>query len=194
MENKNKAIVISKVIWIALLIFGIVLLAVFGLCTVMSLFDAELASDGFLPVCVVFDVIGVLAIVFGRRRHQSIINYRKYMGALACDQTGSIANLAAMVGTSQEIVKANLERMIKWNYFGNAHINYDTNCIVIKNMTYEQRRGNSFSPQNPQMPRGSGSVEYITVTCPNCGGINKIPAGSVGECDYCGSPLEKYRV
>ncbi len=29
----------------------------------------------------------------------------------------------------------------------------------------------------------------VTIKCKNCNGLTEIPLGSVGKCDYCGSPI-----
>lgn len=205
MNRSKAAIVMSAIIEKMQLIAGILILLVFGLCTIVALGDAELASKGFLPMCLVLDAIGILLIFLSRRRHRLIVDFKKYVSAISGDPTGSIANLAAATGTSQDVVKKNLNAMIQKKYFVNAHINYETNRIII---------GNTVGNNNPQMtttvkyttkqviipgvshPQQTSAaqpaipkIEYVSYTCKNCGGMNRVVKGQSGECDFCGSPI-----
>ena len=37
--------------------------------------------------------------------------------------------------------------------------------------------------------RNFKKIEYMSVTCSGCGGVNKVEKGKSCECEYCGSPL-----
>ena len=34
-------------------------------------------------------------------------------------------------------------------------------------------------------------IRYVTVQCKGCGATNKIIAGSIGECEYCGAQVSE---
>lgn len=132
--NKSKsAIVLSTIIEKIQLVVGIIILVVFGLCTIVALIQTELATNGFLPFCLAVDAIGVVLIVFSRKRHNLIRAFKNYVAKLSNDPTGSIENLAAASGTSVDVVRKNLEKMIDKKYFPNATIDQGLNCIVFPN-------------------------------------------------------------
>lgn len=192
---KNKvAIVASQIIEKTQLIAGILIIFLFGFCTIGSFTDAELRSDGFLVFCIVMDVIGIVLILLSVKRKRLVVDFKKYVGAILEDPTGSIENLAATIGTSQDVVKKNLELMIRRKYFANTYINQETNCIVIKGAsnsnTVQQTQNNAQSQQFVQPQTNAPKIESIPVTCKSCGGNNKIVKGTVGECDFCGSIMK----
>lgn len=194
MNNSKVAIVISKLVGTIQLLAGGVILFFFGICTMMYLFDKEFQVDvgaAFLVVSLIFDAIGIMLIIFSRKRKKLINDFKKYVSAISADPTGSIANLAAAVGTSQDVVKKNLELMIRRKYFVNAYINQETNCVVIRNISI----ANSSQPTVDVQPTINANqqaipkLEYISCTCKSCGGINRVVKGQSAECDFCGSPI-----
>lgn len=185
MISSKAAIVMSSIIEKLQLIFGGLLIFTFGILTIASFADSELAGGGFLWFCLVCDIIGVVLIIFSNRRRKLIIEFKKYVAILSADSSGSIENLASAAGVSPDVIKRNLGLMIKRKYFINAHIDHGTNRIIIslnKDFTSNLRA---------DQDQEGCSAELITVTCRNCGGINKIVRGKVFECEFCGSPIRQ---
>jgi uncharacterized protein with PQ loop repeat len=180
MNSSKAAIVVSQIIEKLQLIAGIIITILFGLPAIACLFDKKTGA-GIIIVMFILAALGVLLIVFSRKRKKLINDFKTYVQRLSVDPTGSIDNLAAGLGTSQDVVKNNLNMMIKKKYFSNAYIDTENNRVVFP-IVSEQQQTNA--PQASQ-----SSIEYITITCKSCGGINKVIKGTVGECDYCGSPL-----
>lgn len=156
------------------MVLGIGILLFFGLMTVMALGDKELASDGFLPFCIVCDGMGVILIILSIRRHRLLHAFRAYVAVLSNDPTGSIANLAVTMGTTEALVRTNIDRMIRKRYFTDAYIDLKENCIVFQ--------GRETVPME--------RPDTVIINCPSCGGLNAVPRGQVAECKYCGSPLK----
>lgn len=177
--NKSKAsIVISSIVEKIQLIAGIIWLLCFGLLTIASFTDAELASDGFLPLCIVMDLICISMIYFSRKRHQLIMDFKKYVTILSNSPDNSIAALAASTGASEDVVRKNVEKMIKKKYFAAASIDQLTGQIL-----FAQKIVPRPSASNTNQP------EMITVICKGCGGVNTLPKGQMAECEYCGSSI-----
>lgn len=194
MNNTKVAIAMSRMVsWIQMAA-GWFFLVIFGACTLMYPFDADLQEDGIgmLIMCIVFDVISIALIMASRKRKKLIAEFKKYVSILSTDPSGSIANLAAAEGTSQDVVKANLELMIKRKYFVNAYINQETNCIIIGGNRNQVPTSASAGQMGDNVSKTSGEskVPLIPVTCKCCGGMNKVAKGSVSECDFCGSPID----
>lgn len=132
--NKSKsAIVLSTIVEKIQLIVGIFLAIIFGACTIISIAEPLLGASGFLVFCIIVDAISVILIVFSRKRHNLIRDFKSYVAILSNDPTGSIENLAASSGTSVDVVKKNLQKMIDRKYFYNATIDHSSNCIILPN-------------------------------------------------------------
>lgn len=191
--NKSKtALIVSQIIEKVQLILGILILGFFGLGTIGGLTDEELGSDtAFLVTMIIFDLIGVLLIVLSRLRHKLIKNFKKYVSLLSNDPSGSIANLAVALGTSEATVNSNLEKMIKKKYFSNAYIDKAQNRIVLPNHVAAPAEAvNTSANAAPSAPVSTGAPEMTTVICKGCGGVNTVPKGGVAECEYCGSGIQ----
>lgn len=196
--NKSKvAIAVSKVASLVQMLAGIAIVFLFGLYTIVCLCDKDYLADGgisFLIICLIFDVIGVWLIVLSSKKTNLLKEFKKYVAVVSSDPDGYIPDIAASLGTSEDIVKKNLELMIKKKYFANAFIDQNSNCIVIAS-----KQNNTVSTAHqPQIhatayassPITLQAMGMVTVKCKGCGGINTIRKGTTGECDYCGSSIK----
>ena len=190
MNRSKAAIVVSQIIekiqiiiggsWAFMMIIGI-LGTVFG----------PNADAPTVIVCLALALLGVWMVWCGIRRKKMRLEFRKYIVELSNDPTGTIDNLAAATGKSVDVVKKNLQFMIQKGYFASAYIDERQNKLVLANREQKvaaQSQSQAFNNMNPQ-PHSVEKIEYVTCTCPNCGGINKIVKGGSTECDFCGSPL-----
>lgn len=189
MNSSKTALVINQIIEKVQLVAGIIILLLFGLCTIMAFYDHELGAGGFLQFCLVCDVIGLVLIFFSRKRRKLTVDFKKYVTALSGNETGNIDFLAAALNTSPDIVKSNIEKMIKKNLFANAYIDANSNRLVIGGKNQNAAQSRPVSPVINQTP-GQQKIEYMTVNCKGCGGVNKVARGAVMECEYCGSMIK----
>lgn len=189
MNSSKTALVINQIIEKVQLVAGIIILLLFGLCTIMSLYDHELGAGGFLQFCLVCDVIGLVLIIFSRKRRKLTVDFKKYVTALSGNETGNIDYLAAALNTSPDIVKSNIEKMIKKNLFANAYIDANSNRLVIGGKSQAAAQSRPVPPVINQAPVQQ-KIEYMTVNCKGCGGVNKVARGAVTECEYCGSMIK----
>jgi len=84
-----------------------------------------------------------------------------------------------------EVAKENLLDMINKGYFTDAYIDSDRNCLVfVQNSSLIPDKA---SPVIQQAKSNSG--EYVAIVCQGCGATNKVLKDSVGECEYCGTPV-----
>ena len=183
--NKSKlSLVTFQIVEKIQLMGGIFILFIFGICTIMAIADPSYREDGFLIVCIVFDAIGVLLIYFARKRRKLVKSFKIYVAKLSTDYTGSIVNLASELNTSQDVVKANLKKMLEKKFFVNAYLDENNNRIIFP--------GNSSAMMPTTSSVGDVSqpnIPYAAVKCVNCGGITKVAIGRTCECDFCGTPI-----
>ncbi len=200
MNNSKAAVVVSRIISLIQLLSAIVILFFFGILTIIYITDSEWAAEigvGSFIVFLVFDAIGILLIVLSRKRSRLIKEFRKYVTVISNDPNGFIPDIAAALGTSEDVVKSNIELMIKKKFFANAFIDKNSNCVVIGNRinmsgNVQVASQNAGFIENTKISSSAVKMqvpEMITVKCKGCGGINTLLKGQVGECDYCGSAI-----
>jgi len=185
MKQSKTAIVVSQIIEKLQLIGGIFLTIVFGLSAIICM------ADGYTEISVVIvmyiiAIIGVVLIVFSRKRHNLIKSFRIYVSYLSVNPTGLIENLAEDLGISQNIIKNNLTIMIDRKYFANAYIDKTENRIVFP----ASSMADTSSDNNYSTKQDDSNSEFVDVNCKSCGGINRILKGRTSRCDYCGSYIK----
>lgn len=195
--NKSKvAIVVTKTVSIIQMIAALSILFFFGLCTLVYIFDADTRASGGIEALVfflIFDALGIWLFILSRKKSKLIKEFKKYVSSVSSNPDGYIPDIAASLGTSEDVVRKNLELMIKKKFFVNAIIDKDSNCIKIVNRqnvrVVQQQRINTNTNTNTNISIPQ-EVEMMTVKCSGCGGINTLRRGEVGECDYCGSSIK----
>ena len=78
--------------------------------------------------------------------------------------------------------------MIKKQFFANAYIDYNSNCIIINGRKAQSNMTSSSANEIPQID--NQIPRMVTVKCEGCGATNAIQKGTVGECEYCGTPIK----
>lgn len=185
MIDSKVAIAKNKSTGMFQLIMGIFLLIIFGLSAIGTIIESPLDFP-FLLFCLAMDALGVWLIELSKRKKKLRDEFAKYVAVIS---TGSryIPEIASAVGKPEGIVKNNLQLMIENKFFTSAFIDRNTNYIVI---------GNSQTAKTPQPNNTNPNIatnqqpEMVTIKCGGCGGMNAIEKGSVGECEYCGSPIK----
>lgn len=189
MGNSKVAVAVSKLISLVQMISGICVVLFFGLGVIALLSQGDIVSA---IVCLIFVALGVWLIKVSRKTSKLINEFKKYVAAISHKPDGYIPDIAASIGTSEDVVRTNLELMLKKKYFSNAYIDKSSNCIIISGRQSGQNMANSANASMPtgNVPNMISTVEMVTVKCPGCGGINTIAKGQTGECDYCGSGIK----
>ncbi len=182
--NKSKvAIVMGQITGWVQLISGISLSVFFGLFTAFCIGQIVTGDTSDMGVFLMFlflTIVGVILFLLAKRNMKLINEFKKYVSVISVERIDSINKLAATVGESPEIVRKNLEKMIKRNYFVNAYINYENETLVIANANV----------LNFDLKQVINEGEYNICNCKRCGAVSKIKAGAVAKCDYCGSPIK----
>lgn len=129
-------------------------------------------------VGVIYIIGGILLKVMAKKLLASAENIKKYLAIVVNGNVRQLDAISASIGKPYDTVKADLQKMIDDGYFKNAYIKEDTREIVIAQA----------QPQ-PHVFDGTGTAPSVrVVSCPCCGANNTV-SGNLGECEYCGSPL-----
>ena len=152
-----------------------------------------------LVVYLVIAAIGALFVFLGYRRHALLRIYKRYSALLGQTAECPVSQLAAMTNSSEEVVEANLEKLIHKQYFGSAYLDHSSQCIVfpdrIPPQPPVQEEPYREQPERQQPPETAEAlqqkdVEYVSVICESCGGLNKVVKGKTSECEYCGMTIK----
>ena len=186
MNSSKAAIVVSQIIEKIEMICGGVWAGLLILGLIVSLTDE--VEDGIAVYIVILLMIalGVWVFLRGRKRKQMRLMFKNYVAQLSVDPSGSLENIASATGTSVDIVKKNIQYMIKKRFFSNAYLDEMNNQLVLSSANKEN---NKVDFSNSSVSQNSSEMIYVTCNCPNCGGVNKIAKGVVAECDFCGSVI-----
>lgn len=185
--NKSKvSLAVSQIIEKIEMIAGLCWGVLFALVALGSMLDDEADGVGMIIMAWFLAALGFWVFYLGKKRGKMRLEFKKYVTQLSVDPSGSLENLASAAGTSVDVVKKNLQYMIKKKFFSDAFINEKENQLVLPSMAQRAQQG-----QTPQFAAsGTPQRELVACTCPCCGGLNKIAKGTLGECDFCGSPLQ----
>lgn len=185
--NKSKvSLAVSQIVEKVEKIVGLCWGLLFGLVALVSMFDDVEDGAGTIIIMWIFALLGLMLFNAGKKRTKMRLEFKKYVTQLSIDPSGSLTSLASATGTSVDVVKSNLQYMIKKKFFTDAFINEVANQLVIPSM----QRSQQVQVQMAQnVSQGAIQPEWVAFTCPCCGGMNRIQKGTVGECDFCGSPL-----
>ena len=128
---------------------------------------------------------GVMVFLQARKGNQRVARYKQYMNLVVNHGQKSVDHIAATLGTESRIVKTELQKMIDLGFFEGAVIDNVTNEIML---AVPQKTGVASAIETVFGSNEESSTERVVV-CGGCGANNKV-SGNVGNCDYCGSPLE----
>lgn len=135
--------------------------------------DMPIAS-GIMGMILCF--IGVACLVGQERSARLLADFRKYNAILANDPVKTIYRIAEMTGETAEAVRAKVNRMIEKGFFVNAYIDQSGKIALADRGKMDEVVGNN-----------DDRTDFVTVTCPACGGVNRLAKGQVGKCEFCGA-------
>lgn len=155
----------------------------------------------------VYLVLGVFTLYASKRMDKFENHYIIYKDIIMNQNERNIQNIALQAGLSCKKTQKELQKMINKGYFDEAYINMESYEIVVPNRIQPVRTAQTTVPPDrgythqstvtASQPGRSYASQSATaapprekvVKCPNCGGMNRIRAGTISECDFCGSPI-----
>lgn len=143
-------------------------------------------SEGFqsedIKMIIFFFLAGVGLVMLGKKIRNNARKSKKYISIVVNDGITDIDSIAAAIPTVYEDVKKDLQKMIDDGFFEGAYINEAGRQIVLPRKHQE--------PLYNQSNHTEQSIRMQVVTCKGCGAQNSIAAGTVGECEFCGSKIK----
>lgn len=152
MNSSNGAVSKSKVLEVIQLTIGIFNLFIFGLGTMAYVLNPALKDEKTkLFVFIALDIIWIIMIMSGMKRKRIAERFKLYASILLISDSFSISHLSTLSCEPESVVLKNLNQMIKWKFFKNAFINYETNRIIlnsVKKNTNSLHTGSSIGEEN----------------------------------------------
>lgn len=187
MNNSKVAIRTNKIVSLLQMFAGCFFVFIFGICTLSSIFDKSNNGDdmAFLIFCLVMDALGIWLIVLSRKNKNLRNEFSQYEAAISNGGSAYIPDIAVSVGASEDVVRKNLELMIKKKFFSNSYIDRKANSVVIENK--QPAKTNNAKPYAATNAKAPMQDEIVTVKCKGCGAMNAVKKGSICECEFCGS-------
>lgn len=191
--NKAKvALAADKTVSVVLKVIGIIDVVFWSIGVLIFLADYDKYdySSTMIIVYLILAGLGVWMIRISNKKARLIETFRKYVAVISNVPNGFIPDIANALNTSVDVVMKNLELMIKKGYFVNAYIDRNLNSIIIANRQAIVNEVEQTKTAVTQPKKSVQNVQMVTVKCEGCGAVNSVPKGSVGECEYCGSPIK----
>lgn len=174
--DKKAALLSGKTIGI----LGWISLSIAFLGFFVSISDGIKSDD--ISAIIFFLLAGAGLIALGKKIKNNADKSKKYISIIVNDGVIDIDNIATAIPTSYENAKKDLQKMIDKGFFEGAYINESERQIVLPKKHQE-------SPYN-QSNNAEQNTRMKVITCKGCGAQNSIAAGTVGECEFCGSKIQ----
>lgn len=158
---------------------GIVLIVLggFGILGSFDPFDF-----GTLVVFVFFIVGGIVLMNKAKKIQAEGESIKQYLSIVVNGNVRQLDAIASTTGKSYDVVHDDIKNMIDKGFLKNAYIDEGAREIVLPNTVPTTQ--NTVSTTANAAP-----IQSKIVTCPCCGANNTV-LGDMGECEYCGSPLQ----
>lgn len=159
-------------------VIGIITI-IFGALFMLNSFNFIAEGDGGnIAACI---VIGALIIFIGIHTIKGAKRDLKYLELVVYNGYTSIDSLATYMSSNYDAVKRDIQKLMEQGYLAGSYIDDSTREIVFP---------------------GNNSIQYVVkaddlqinnepqaVICKGCGASSKVIPGTVGECEFCGSPI-----
>lgn len=171
----------------SLSVLGWVLIGLAVIYLIMGVTGELKTDDGssvvgiIVMILIIFGGGGAFALYKANSYIKKGTKYNRYISVINSNNDMLIDNIAAAYPTTYEKAAEDLQAMIDDGYFMNAYIDLNQRKVVMPTKPVDNVAVNTNTAGTDTQPR--------TVKCSNCGATNTLIAGSVNECEYCGTAL-----
>ena len=156
---------------------GLTIFSLLGVYWSLTAKEGE-AMYGDLPFYLGWLAASLIPLVLGIRNQLLLTTVLRCNAVFETDLSGVVGmgELQRQTRQSEGLLLARLHRAFDKGVFVNCSLDYsgERPCVKLAEETMEQRR----------LERS-----FLHVKCACCGGTSRLRRGTVGKCDYCGSPI-----
>ena len=157
-------------------------------CCMAALGFLVCLSDGFdgtdVGMIIFFAAAGAALLYLANKIKKEADSVKQYLNIIVNGGERQLDSVAAATGKQYDVVKKDVQKMIDKGFLKNAYINENTREVVLPSVA--PANTNVGQPTNTGTPT---AVQTRVVACPCCGANNTV-SGTLGECEYCGTPLK----
>ena len=139
-------------------------------------------NEGFssedVSVMLVFAVLGVVLHAVSKKVKAYEENAKQYLVIIVNGNVRQLDMIAKTTAKSYDRVRKEIDELIKKGYLKDMYIDENLRAVIVSD-------GKPIAPN----AAGTAQVQAKVIHCPNCG-ANSTIYSDVGECEYCGSPLQ----
>lgn len=178
--------IVAKVGWFFLLL-GVFSLILWNAGEIQTT-DGELASyDSVVLMFLVFFIGGVLIIRHGKKYTKRGLAQLRYGAIIANLYTDSLDDIAVAYPKRYEEVCKDLQELFKDGFFSGCSLDLSRRKLIAPGGSRRDQTRTTTANQTTKPKEATPKVVKV-VKCPNCGATNTV-RGTLGECEYCSSPL-----
>ena len=145
-------------------------------------------TDGFdgtdVGMIIFFAAAGAALLYLANKIKKEADSVKQYLNIIVNGGERQLDAIAAATGKQYDVVKKEVQKMLDKGFLKNAYINENTREVVLPSAA--PANTNVGQPTNTGTPT---AVQTRVVACPCCGANNTV-SGTLGECEYCGTPLK----
>lgn len=162
---------------------GLIAFGAIGFIGLVS--DPSGDAAGGIVVALFFIAGGIALIMKSKKIAKEADSVKQYLNIIVNGGERQIDSIAAATGKQYDVVKKDIQNMIDKGFLKNAYINENTREVVLPSAA----PANANASQSTTSAAPTTTVQTRVVACPCCGANNTV-SGTLGECEYCGSPLK----
>ena len=157
------------------------------------------AGSGFessdVTAMMFFGIAGYVLKRLSKKIKKDAEEVRKYLAIIVNGKQTNLDVIASSIGKNYEITKSDVQELINKGYLKNAYIDESSRMVVMANNTVNINTNTNANALNMgsvvsnTSGLGTQNLAPRVVTC-KCCGANNMLSGTMGECEYCGSPIK----
>ena len=180
--DKKVALSVGKLVGV----LGTISLVIAALGFAVSIGEGFDSTD--VSMIAFFGIAGFVLRRYAKKVKNDAENVKQYLAIIVNGNVRQLDNIAAATGKKYDVVKADVQKMIKQGYLKNAYINENTREVVLPSSAPAAPVATPVFTNPLQPAAAPAQPQAKIVACPCCGANNTI-YGATGECEYCGSPI-----
>ena len=144
---------------------------------------------GLMTPALLFGAGGFFVYRHSQSTRNRVARYREYINLVVNLEQDYIDDIAWAVKVPYNEAVSDLQRMINEGYFADAYIDHAQRMIVFAEHVHHHDMDIVTGLANGLANAFAAPAQDRITACTNCGANNRIFAGHLPECDYCGSFL-----
>lgn len=150
---------------------------------IAAMADDETTSGTYVIIVITFVLPSIAMLLYSNKLRKESTRYKLYLSSIVNGNEKNLNNISTIVKQPINIVKKDLQNMIKGGYLANAYIDHNRGVICLVNAQGAQNFQGGYAGGQQQASGKNQSSGAFTCKC--CGANNSGAGGN--SCEYCGT-------